>query len=154
MVVARRAPAVASEGGGGGRRLETADEAIASVSAGFGGIQKVTLPEGTTTTSHPGYQEVLVPAPKLPPVPGPGDAGLVAIASLEPLAQSAFAGVRHLNRLQSLLFAAAYRSNENLLVCAPVRVEWGWAQMKRERSTSPPLVPLCRPALARLTSPC
>ena len=121
LLVARRAPVPGEGGAGGGRRLETADEAIASVSAGFGGVQKMTLPEGTTTTSHPGYQEVYVPAPR-PPLPtGPGDAGLVAIASLEPLAQSAFAGIRHLNRLQSHLFAAAYRSNENLLVCAPVR---------------------------------
>ena len=31
----------------------------------------------------------------------------------------AFAGMKSLNRIQSVVFDAAYRTNENLLVCAP-----------------------------------
>jgi activating signal cointegrator complex subunit 3 len=62
-------------------------------------------------------REVSIPPPAPPPPWDPSR--LVAIASLEPFAQRAFAGIRALNRLQSELFEAAYRSKENMLVCAP-----------------------------------
>jgi activating signal cointegrator complex subunit 3 len=31
----------------------------------------------------------------------------------------AFSGMKTLNRIQSVVFEAAYKSNENLLICAP-----------------------------------
>lgn len=101
----------------------SADEVISAVGAGFGGATKKSLPEGTTEiiNKEGGYREFSVP-PKLPP--GGRDifedkSRLVSISSMDPLAQQAFAGISHLNRLQSELFEAAYRSSENLLVCAP-----------------------------------
>jgi activating signal cointegrator complex subunit 3 len=118
MVLAPRKITEAAPASGGGRKLISVDEAIAAVGAGHGGLQQVVLPEGTTTTTHPGFQEVNVPAPAKP-VLSDSAPGLVSIASLEPLAQIAFTGITALNRLQSFLFQAAYRTNENLLVCAP-----------------------------------
>ena len=44
---------------------------------------------------------------------------LVPISSLDEIGQAAFAGMKSLNRIQSVVFEAAYKSNENLLVCAP-----------------------------------
>ena len=35
------------------------------------------------------------------------------------LGQVAFAGIKRLNLIQSVVFDAAYTSNENLLICAP-----------------------------------
>ena len=101
----------------------TADEVISAVGAGFGGIAKKALPEGTTEVINKegGYREISVP-PKLPPggrALFEDKSRLVSISSMDPLAQQAFAGISHLNRLQSELFEAAYRSSENLLVCAP-----------------------------------
>jgi activating signal cointegrator complex subunit 3 len=133
--------------GGAGNGLISADEIIAQVGAGFGGMQKRVLPEGTTIVTKyfgaedhaaeakpirdpdaglkdsvnmvkAGYKEVTVPA-AVPASTGFDPDSLVAIADLDPLAQSAFRGIRRLNRLQSELFQAAYNSNENLLVCAP-----------------------------------
>jgi activating signal cointegrator complex subunit 3 len=101
----------------------SADEIISAVGAGFGGATKKALPEGTTETINKegGYREYSVP-PRIPP--GGRDifeekSRLVPISSMDPLAQQAFSGISHLNRLQSELFETAYRSSENLLVCAP-----------------------------------
>ena len=118
-----------SNGSGGGRvaassGLISVDDAIASVGAGYGGAQKKALPLGTTdTTVHrEGYKfrEVCVPPSKLAPAAS-GSRGdvLVSVSELDPIGRLAFAGIAKLNRLQSELFDAAYRSNENLLVCAP-----------------------------------
>ena len=41
------------------------------------------------------------------------------IRSLDYIGQMAFQGMKSLNRIQSVVFEAAYRTNENLLVCAP-----------------------------------
>ncbi|KAJ9599656.1 hypothetical protein L9F63_026491, partial [Diploptera punctata] len=38
---------------------------------------------------------------------------------LGPIGQMAFQGVKSLNRIQSVVFDAAYHTNENLLICAP-----------------------------------
>ncbi|XP_076287780.1 activating signal cointegrator 1 complex subunit obelus [Lasioglossum baleicum] len=43
----------------------------------------------------------------------------VMISSLDELGQSAFSGIESLNRIQSIVFNAAYHTNENLLICAP-----------------------------------
>ena len=103
--------------------LLSVDEIIAATGAGFGGAAKRALPEGTTevTNVEIGYREVSVP-PQTPPGGRAAFEDLsrnVAVASMDPLAQKAFAGISHLNRLQSELFESAYRSSENLLVCAP-----------------------------------
>ena len=38
---------------------------------------------------------------------------------LDEWAKSAFPGVKRLNKLQSALFEVAFKTNENMLVCAP-----------------------------------
>ncbi|CAD6221327.1 GSCOCG00005149001-RA-CDS [Cotesia congregata] len=43
----------------------------------------------------------------------------VKISALDEIGQMAFEGISTLNRIQSIVFNAAYNSNENLLICAP-----------------------------------
>ena len=47
------------------------------------------------------------------------DSQLISISTLEPWAQLAFQGIKRLNRIQSVVFPAAYKTQENLLICAP-----------------------------------
>ena len=79
-------------------------------------IDKVLLrySSGTKRTVHTGYEEVFIPP--TPTAPLSAGEELVPIASLDEWAQLAFDGMTHLNRIQSRIFEAAYRSNENLLV--------------------------------------
>lgn len=58
-----------------------------------------------------------MPPAKAQPPPKEGE--LVPIASLPAWARLAFQGVTSLNRVQSRIFPTAFRSNENMLVCAP-----------------------------------
>ena len=44
---------------------------------------------------------------------------LISVSELNPIGRLAFAGLKTLNRLQSIVCPAAYTTNENLLVCAP-----------------------------------
>jgi len=74
------------------------------------------LPEGTTRTNEKKYEEVYVP-PVIPP-PAP-KSSLVPISEFDDFAQLAFRGMTHLNRIQSKVFNAAYKTNHNLLICAP-----------------------------------
>ena len=98
-------------------RAATEDEifaALRGLGAGGSGGRKI-LPPGTTRTTHKGYEEVRVPAA------APARAGAAARARRRAprLGAPAFAGVSHLNRIQSRIYEAAYRGVENLLVCAP-----------------------------------
>ncbi|KAL9657052.1 hypothetical protein ABK040_002678 [Willaertia magna] len=61
------------------------------------------------------YIEHVFPAPKKREDNQPR----VPISVFEDWAQLAFKGVTHLNRVQSDVFYSAYKSNENLLICAP-----------------------------------
>lgn len=79
--------------------------------------EKIGLPVGTTRKLTPGTEEVFMPAPPRP-APVRSDA-LVAVSSLEPWAQLAFPDTARLNRIQSAVFNTAYKSAENMLVCAP-----------------------------------
>eukprot|EP00898_Chlorokybus_atmophyticus_P000832 jgi/Chlat1/174/Chrsp1S03247 len=82
----------------------------------LGSLGPVKLPKGTVRKQHKGYEEVFVP-----PVTTSATVQdkLVQIAELPDWAQSAFAGYKTLNRIQSRIFPAAFNTNENLLVCAP-----------------------------------
>lgn len=53
--------------------------------------------------------------------PAPPEVGqnLVPVASLDAVGRRAFANCKTLNRIQSVVFETAYRTNENLLICAP-----------------------------------
>ena len=100
-------------------RAATEDEifaALRGLGAGGSGGRKI-LPPGTTRTTHKGYEEVRVPAAA--PAARAERERLVPVAELHDWARPAFAGVSHLNRIQSRIYEAAYRGVENLLVCAP-----------------------------------
>ena len=43
----------------------------------------------------------------------------IEISSLDEFAQRAFKNYKHLNRVQSIVFPIVYKTNENLLICAP-----------------------------------
>ncbi|CCM04831.1 uncharacterized protein FIBRA_07024 [Fibroporia radiculosa] len=63
------------------------------------------------------YEEVIVPPAKA--VPPRQAERLIAVSELDPLAKGSFSGYTTLNRIQSIVYPTAYRSNENMLVCAP-----------------------------------
>ena len=44
---------------------------------------------------------------------------MTGFSSLDMVGRTAFANTKSLNRIQSIVCDAAYRTNENLLVCAP-----------------------------------
>lgn len=74
------------------------------------------LPAGSTRTEHKGYEEVFIP-PTLPALYDKED--LVPISSLDAWARPVFGTTTHLNRIQSKCYQAAYKHNNNVLVCAP-----------------------------------
>ena len=79
--------------------------------------KKVELPPASWKKSHPGYEEIGIPAPQIPPL-GPNER-LVAISDLPSWSQPAFQGMRSLNRIQSALAGIALETHKNMLVCAP-----------------------------------
>ena len=74
------------------------------------------LPAGSKRTEHKGYEEVYIP-PTIPAQYEKED--LVPISSLDAWARPVFGTTTHLNRIQSKCYQAAYKHNNNLLVCAP-----------------------------------
>ena len=44
---------------------------------------------------------------------------MVPVSSLDLIGRTAFKGTKTLNRIQSIVCDAAYRTSENLLICAP-----------------------------------
>jgi len=75
------------------------------------------LPDGSLRKQRKGYEEVHVPALKPKPM-GPNEK-LIPISELPQFAQGAFEGFKQLNRIQSKLYDAALKNDENLLLCAP-----------------------------------
>nr|CCA21330.1 PREDICTED: similar to activating signal cointegrator 1 complex subunit 3 putative [Albugo laibachii Nc14] len=74
------------------------------------------LPENTQRIRAKYYERVYIPAKKL----AQNDTeACISIAELDAFAQTAFRGIKQMNRLQSKLYKAAYTTNQNLLVCAP-----------------------------------
>ncbi|SPQ96759.1 Sec63 Brl domain [Plasmodiophora brassicae] len=87
--------------------------------ADFGiGNQRVTLPTGTTRETFEGWEQISIPA-VMPPDKSTFESTLISIAQLDVWARPAFREVTLFNRMQSRCFEPAYRSNENLLICAP-----------------------------------
>eukprot|EP00803_Ostreobium_quekettii_P005866 evm.model.scf_17.6 EVM.evm.TU.scf_17.6 scf_17:76728-98390(+) len=81
-----------------------------------GDVKQGVLPVGTVRSTHKGYEEVRVPPVRVPAVESEH---FISIEEFEDWAQLAFQGYKTLNRIQSRIFQTAYRSNENILVCAP-----------------------------------
>ncbi|RWA13489.1 hypothetical protein EKO27_g1592 [Xylaria grammica] len=79
--------------------------------------KKYGLPVGSERRQFEKYEEYFVPAGK-PGTLWPGHR-LVEINEMDGLCHRTFKGYKTLNRMQSLVYPVAYKSNENMLICAP-----------------------------------
>ncbi|KAF5015403.1 hypothetical protein F66182_13283, partial [Fusarium sp. NRRL 66182] len=82
------------------------------------GGKKYGLPMGSTQVEEQKYTEISVPASRGVSPVGPNQK-LVQISSLDGLCRGTFKGYKSLNRMQSLLYDVAYKTSENMLICAP-----------------------------------
>ena len=81
------------------------------------GGRKYGLPEGSKRTEHEKYEEYSIPAAKVGTL-GVGRK-IVEISEMDGLCKRTFKGYKSLNRMQSLVYPVAYKTNENMLICAP-----------------------------------
>lgn len=79
--------------------------------------RKYGLPVGSTHREESRYTEYSIPAAKVGTL-GAGQR-LVPVSEMDGLCKGTFRGYKTLNRMQSLLYDVAYRSKENMLICAP-----------------------------------
>lgn len=79
--------------------------------------RKYGLPVGSSHVEEPRYTEYSIPAAKVGTI-GAGRK-LVAVSEMDGLCRGTFKGYKSLNRMQSLLYPVAYKTNENMLICAP-----------------------------------
>lgn len=81
------------------------------------GGRKYGLPAGSKRIDHEKYEEYYIPAAKVGTL-GPGQK-LVEISEMDGLCKRTFKGYKSLNRMQSLVYPVAYKTSENMLICAP-----------------------------------
>jgi activating signal cointegrator complex subunit 3 len=130
--------------GTGGNNKKTAQDSTASASGGKGssnnnnnnnngkGNSSVATAGGAALSSKSGEPEKKAPSTRpparyelvhVPPKrrlqPAAADQLVSVESSLSNVAQQAFRGIKTLNRLQSAVYQTAYKSNNNMLVCAP-----------------------------------
>ncbi|OWF45882.1 Activating signal cointegrator 1 complex subunit 3 [Mizuhopecten yessoensis] len=86
-------------------------------SSAFVGGVKLALPDSFHRSTHKLYEEVHIPHTEATSLTVGNTR--VPVADLDEIAQMAFKGTVTLNRIQSMVFEAAYKTNENLLICAP-----------------------------------
>ncbi|KAK5293299.1 putative steryl acetyl hydrolase mug81, partial [Cryomyces antarcticus] len=79
--------------------------------------RKYALPLGSERTEHEKYEEYSIPATKVG-ILGVGRK-LVEIQDMDGLCKRTFKGYKALNRMQSLVYPVAYKTSENMLICAP-----------------------------------
>ncbi|KAI3400666.1 hypothetical protein diail_2378 [Diaporthe ilicicola] len=79
--------------------------------------KRYALPVGSERLQFDKYEEYAIPAGKAGTL-WPGQK-LVNIKDLDGLCQNTFKGYKTLNRMQSLVYPVAYKSSENMLICAP-----------------------------------
>jgi antiviral helicase SLH1 len=79
--------------------------------------KKYAFPLGTQRFDKEKYEEYAIPAAKV----GTLAAGqkLIEIKEMDGLCQQTFAKYKTLNRMQSLVYPVAYKTSENMLICAP-----------------------------------
>ncbi|KAI2465485.1 Sec63-domain-containing protein [Annulohypoxylon bovei var. microspora] len=75
------------------------------------------MPVGTERKEKEKYEEFVVPAGKTGTLL-PGHK-LIDIADMDGLCRRTFKGYKSLNRMQSLVYPVAYKTSENMLICAP-----------------------------------
>jgi activating signal cointegrator complex subunit 3 len=96
--------------------------AQAKLTTGYIQGTKMNLPAGFERKDNKKYEEVTVPAVAAAAADRAADVvgrKLVAISELDEIGRLAFQGMKSLNRIQSVVFETAYRTAENMLVCAP-----------------------------------
>lgn len=93
--------------------------AEAKQKSGFISGVKIVLPENITRKDTKEFESVSLPAMKAKVPDYVAKRELLQIASLDPIAQQVFRGMKTLNRIQTMVFETAYKTNENLLICAP-----------------------------------
>lgn len=79
--------------------------------------KKYGLPVGSESKQFEKYEEHFIPAGRKGTL-GPGQK-LVKISDLDGLCRNTFKGYKALNRMQSLVYPVAYKTSENMLICAP-----------------------------------
>ncbi|KAK3987872.1 putative helicase [Cladorrhinum sp. PSN332] len=79
--------------------------------------QKYKLPPGSERLEFEKYEEYVVPAGKAGEL-WPGHR-LVKISEMDGLCRKTFSGYKTMNRMQSLVYPVAYKTSENMLICAP-----------------------------------
>lgn len=79
--------------------------------------KRYALPTGSERNLFEKYEEIMVPAGKTG-VLGAGRR-LLPIAEMDGLCRRTFKGYKALNRMQSLVYPVAYKTSENMLICAP-----------------------------------
>ncbi|KAF2398378.1 Sec63-domain-containing protein [Trichodelitschia bisporula] len=79
--------------------------------------QKYALPVGSFREEREKYEEYTIPAAKV----GTLATGqkLVEISEMDGMCRGTFKGYTALNRMQSLVYPVAYKTSENMLICAP-----------------------------------
>ena len=79
--------------------------------------RRYALPVGSTKEDNAKFEEYSIPATKVGSVAAGQE--LVEISDMDGLCKRTFSGYKSLNRMQSLLYPVAYRTSENMLICAP-----------------------------------
>jgi antiviral helicase SLH1 len=79
--------------------------------------KKYALPFGTQHHEYEKFEEFAIPAAKVGTL-GIGQE-LLEVADLDGLCKRTFRGYKSLNRMQSLVYPVAYKTSENMLICAP-----------------------------------
>lgn len=79
--------------------------------------KKYMLPLGSERKEYEKYEEYSIPAAKVGTL-GVGRS-LVNINDMDGLCRETFKGYASLNRMQSLVYPVAYKTSENMLICAP-----------------------------------
>ena len=79
--------------------------------------RKYGLPVGSVRKEYEKFEEYSIPAAKIGTI---GDGRrLVEVAEMDGLCRRTFRGYTSLNRMQSLVYPVAYKTSENMLICAP-----------------------------------
>lgn len=75
------------------------------------------LPASMERINNARYEEINIPLSE----PAPTEVGnhLIPISSLDDISRRAFSNCKNLNKIQSVVFETAFKSNENMLICAP-----------------------------------
>lgn len=81
--------------------------------------KKFSLPKGTERTSYPTHEEIIIPFSSDRQNKWISDSQLIKLDTLDFLCKGTFKGYDKLNKMQSLVYPVAYKTNENMLVCAP-----------------------------------